>query len=256
MISVRKHAAAALRRLRTTDAVGIERKRIASEFLAELRRHDSALDELHDRIKQAVTAADTTVTDVHGVGQIVACYLIGYTGAVARFATAGHYARYNATAPIEASSGPIVRAPPQSERQPPTQPHDPHRRARPEQSRHPRSHAFYLRKQGERKTRKEAMRCLKRRMADTMSRGYSPTLSSEVKRPGKTPRGDSHIQRGRQIPEHRHFGSVIPGPNTNARTHDPVTSRAHRPRPNARPDHPLDTNRLRSGGVTRAPTCR
>ena len=30
--------------------------------------------------------------------------LIGYTGDVARFATAGHYAAYNGTAPIEFSS--------------------------------------------------------------------------------------------------------------------------------------------------------
>ena len=44
-----------------------------------------------------------------GVGPIVACYLIGYSGDVRRFPTAGHYARYNATAPIEASSGPKVR---------------------------------------------------------------------------------------------------------------------------------------------------
>lgn len=34
---------------------------------------------------------------------------IGYTGNVCRFASAGHYARYNATAPIETSSGPKVR---------------------------------------------------------------------------------------------------------------------------------------------------
>ena len=46
---------------------------------------------------------------MYGVGPIVACYLIGYTGDIRRFPTAGHYARYNATAPIEASSGPKVR---------------------------------------------------------------------------------------------------------------------------------------------------
>ena len=41
---------------------------------------------------------------VPGVGPIMAAYLIGYSGDVRRFPTAGHYARYNATAPIEASS--------------------------------------------------------------------------------------------------------------------------------------------------------
>jgi transposase len=46
---------------------------------------------------------------VHGVGPIVAAYLLGYTGDICRFPTSGHYARYNATAPIEASSGPKKR---------------------------------------------------------------------------------------------------------------------------------------------------
>ena len=53
--------------------------------------------------------ADTTVTDVYGVGPIVAAYLIGYTGDITRFATKDRYARYNATAPLEASSGPKPR---------------------------------------------------------------------------------------------------------------------------------------------------
>ena len=53
--------------------------------------------------------ADTTVTDVYGVGPIVACYLIGDTGDITRFATKDRYARYNATAPLAASSGPKPR---------------------------------------------------------------------------------------------------------------------------------------------------
>lgn len=162
-----KHAAAALRRLRPTDAVSVERKRIATEFLAEVRRHDAALDELRDRIKQAVTAADTTVVDVNGVGPIVACYLIGYTGDIARFATAGHYARYNATAPIEASSGPIVRhrLNPNGNRQ---LNHAIHIAALGQISHDTPGRAYYLRKQADGKTRKEAMRCLKRRISDAV----------------------------------------------------------------------------------------
>ena len=104
-----KRASAELRKVRPHDAIGIERKRIANDFLDEVRRTDRALVELHGRISDAVKAADTKVTDVHGVGPIVACYLIGYSGDIRRFPSAGHYARYNATAPIEASSGPNVR---------------------------------------------------------------------------------------------------------------------------------------------------
>jgi transposase len=104
-----KRAAMELRRIRPADAIGAERKHLAVELLDEVRRHDRSLIELHQRIITAVRAANTTVTDVRGVGPIVAAYLIGYSGDVRRFPTAGHYARYNATAPIEASSGPTIR---------------------------------------------------------------------------------------------------------------------------------------------------
>ena len=61
------------------------------------------------RITTAVTTADTTVTNIYGVGPVVAAIILGHTGDIARFPTAGHFARYNATAPIEASSGSRTR---------------------------------------------------------------------------------------------------------------------------------------------------
>ncbi len=160
-------AAAELRKLRPSDAIGIERKRIAVEFLDEVRRHDRALTELRRRIADAVSAANTTVTDVHGVGPIVAAYLIGYTGDIRRFASAGHYARYNATAPIEASSGPRVRhrLNPNGNRQ---LNHALHIAALGQISHDTPGRAYYLQKQTEGKSRKEAMRCLKRRISDAV----------------------------------------------------------------------------------------
>lgn len=50
-------------------------------------------------------ASGTTVTDLFGVGPIIAGMLIGYTGDVTRFANRDHYASYNGTAPVEFSSG-------------------------------------------------------------------------------------------------------------------------------------------------------
>ena len=58
------------------------------------------------RIRDAVAASGTTLTELYGVGPVVAAYMLGYSGDISRFPSAGHYARYNATAPIEASSGP------------------------------------------------------------------------------------------------------------------------------------------------------
>jgi transposase len=99
-----KQASIALRAIRPTDQVALERKRLALAFGDEVRRHDHAVVELQQRIVTAVKLANSTVTDIHGVGP-----MLGYSGDVRRFPTAGHYARYNATAPIETSSGPRVR---------------------------------------------------------------------------------------------------------------------------------------------------
>ncbi len=162
-----KRAAAELRKLRPADAVGSERKRIASELLDEVRRVDQALIELRRRVEVAVSTSNSTVTDVHGVGPIVAAYLVGYTGDVCRFPTAGHYARYNATAPIEASSGPKVRhrLNPNGNRQ---LNHALHVAALGQISHDTPGRAYYLHKQSEGKSSKEAMRCLKRRISDAV----------------------------------------------------------------------------------------
>jgi transposase len=162
-------AAAELRRIRPTDAVGIERRRLALELLAEVRRTDTDLVELKARITASVAHAATSVTDVVGVGPIMAAYLIGYTGDVRRFPSAGHYARYNGTAPIEASSGPNQRhrLNPRGNRQ---LNHALHIAAVTQVRNDTPGRAYYLRKQAEGKTKKEAMRALKRRVSDTVYR--------------------------------------------------------------------------------------
>ena len=76
-------AAAELRRIKPTDAVGVERRRLAVELLGEVRRTDTDLVELKTRIAASVNHAATTVTDVFGVGPIMAAYLIGYSGDIA-----------------------------------------------------------------------------------------------------------------------------------------------------------------------------
>jgi transposase len=160
-------AASELRCVRPADAVSAERQRLARELLDEVRRADRALAELRARIELAVVASGTTVTEVFGVGPIVAAYLIGYSGDVRRFATAGHYARYNATAPIEASSGPRVRhrLNPNGNRQ---LNHAIHVAAVTQIAHDTPGRAYYARKQAEGKTSKEALRALKRRISDAV----------------------------------------------------------------------------------------
>jgi transposase len=161
--------AAILARIRPRDAVSIERKAMARDLLAEMRRLDRDIAELADRLKIAVAASETTVTEIHGVGPVVAAYLIGHTGDVARFPSAGHYARYNGTAPIEATSGPNQRhrLNPRGNRQ---LNHALHMAAVTQVRNDTPGRAYYLRKQAEGHRRKEAMRALKRRISDAVYR--------------------------------------------------------------------------------------
>lgn len=164
-----KRAAEELRRIRAVDAVAVERKRLAAELLADVRRVDRDLAATKARIASAVEASGTSLTELYGVGSIVAAYLIGYTGDVFRFPSAGHYARYNATAPIEASSGPKKRhrLNPRGNRQ---LNHAVYMIAVTQVRNETPGRAYYLRKQAEGKSRKEAMRALKRRISDAVYR--------------------------------------------------------------------------------------
>jgi transposase len=162
-------AAAILARIRPTDPVSVERKALARDLLAEIRRVDRDLAELIARITTAVTGSATTITDVFGVGSVVAAYLIGHSGDIRRFPTAGHYARYNGTAPIQASSGPTKRhrLNPCGNRQ---LNHAVHMAAVTQVRNDTPGRAYYLRKQAEGHSRKEAMRALKRRISDVVYR--------------------------------------------------------------------------------------
>ena len=45
------------------------------------------------------------MTDLYGVGPIIACMVVGYSGDISRLRNRDHYAAYNGTAPVEFSSG-------------------------------------------------------------------------------------------------------------------------------------------------------
>jgi transposase len=112
----------------------------------------------------------TTLTEIFGIGPILAARIIGAVGNVARFPTKAHYfASYAGTAPVEASSGEVVR----------------HRLSL-AGNRHlnyalhmlatcqarsdARGGTYYRKKIAEGKSRKEALRCLKRRVCDAVFR--------------------------------------------------------------------------------------
>jgi transposase len=162
-----QRAGQVLRGLRPVELVGSERRRIALELLGDVRRIDNQLEELTKRIAVAVTASGTTVTDVYGVGPIGAASIMGHTSDVTRFPSAGHYARYNATAPLEASSGPRVRHQlnPRGNRR---LNHALHVAAITQIAHDTPGRVYFERKLVEGKTRKEALRALKRRISDAV----------------------------------------------------------------------------------------
>ena len=176
-------AAKLLRRARPKHPAGRVRRQLASELVQDVRTLDRRIAGLDERIAGEVKASGTMLTEIFGVGPILAAKILGIVGDVSRFPSKAHFASYAGVAPIEASSGEVVR----------------HKLSlagnrRLNQVMHmiavcqarsdPRGGAYHRKKLAEGKSRREAMRCLKRRISDavfrvlvTDSQLASPTVS-------------------------------------------------------------------------------
>jgi transposase len=156
-----------LRRARPCHAAGRTRKWLASELVRDVRALDRKVASLDERIREEVEASGTTLTELFGIGPILAAKIVGIVGDVGRFPNKEHFASYAGVAPIEVSSGEVVK----------------HRvslagNRRLNQVMHmiavcqarsdPRGKAYYRKKLEEGKSRREAMRCLKRRISDAV----------------------------------------------------------------------------------------
>ncbi len=177
--------------------VATERKRLARDLLVDIRRLDRDLADAKQRITDAILASGTTLTELHGVGPITAALILGHVGDPARFRTRDQFASYNGTALIEASSGPRVRhrLNPRGNR---TLNHAIHMIAVTQIRNDTPGRADYLRRQAEGKTRKEAIRALKRRISDAVWRqlqvGPAAPLTAG---PGGHPGTSTEVQRDR-----------------------------------------------------------
>jgi transposase len=146
------------------------RHALALEHLEDLRRFDDQMRASKARIAVAVTESGTTLTDLFGVGPVVAAMVIGYTGDVTRFRHRDHFAAYTGTAPIEVSSGGRIthRLSRRGNRQ---LNHAIHIAAITQiRFAHSPGRAFFDRKIAEGKTKREAVRALKRRISDAIYR--------------------------------------------------------------------------------------
>ena len=157
------------RRARPKHPAGRVRRRLASEVVRDVRALDRRIAELDERIGVEVEASGTMLTEIFGVGPILAAKIVGIVGDVSRFPSKAHFASYAGVAPIEASSGEVVRhrlslAGNRSLNQ------VMHMIAVCQARSDPRGGAYHRKKLAEGKSRREAMRCLKRRISDTVYR--------------------------------------------------------------------------------------
>jgi transposase len=164
-----KRAGALLGTVEPTNGVVAERCHQAASLLEDVRRLDAEVKAIKGRIRAAVAATGTSLTDVYGVGPVTAAIILGHSGDVGRFASRHHYASYTGTAPLEASSGPKKRhrLNPRGNRQ---LNHALHIAAIAQISHDSPGRTYYLRKIDEAKTTKEALRALKRRISDAVYR--------------------------------------------------------------------------------------
>jgi transposase len=159
---------------------------LARELIADLERIDAQRREARRRTAQAVRASGSTLTQLYGVGPIVAGTVLGYVRDIHRFPTADRFASYNGTAPIEVSSGErkVFRLSRRGNRK---LNFVIHMVALAQiRQRHSEGRAYYDRKIEQGMTCKGALRALKRRISDRIYK----QLRADAER-GKDPGGQS-----------------------------------------------------------------
>ena len=215
------HAARILAQATPSGAVALARAELAAEFLADLRHLDGQLRDTRKKLAAAVRASGTTLTQVFGVGPVIAGTIVGDVGDVARFPGRDHFASYNGTAPVEVSSGnrKIHRLSLRGNRR---INHAIHMAAITQlRHKHSQGRAYYDKKVAEGKTHKEALRSLKRKVSDAifarLQADARQAAAARTNGPGGQPGNGSDSSAASSHPERQLFGPATPGPDTTIR---------------------------------------
>jgi transposase len=102
-------AKALLAKVRPRDAAGKARRRVAAELIADLERVYARKKTANKELKALVAQTGTRLMDLRGIGPSGAARLLVEVGDITRFPDRNHFASWNGTAPIDASSGDQVR---------------------------------------------------------------------------------------------------------------------------------------------------
>jgi transposase len=207
--------------VRPRDVAGTTRRRVAAELIGDLERIHARKKAADKELRVLLAATGTSLLDLHGIGPSGAARLLVEVGDITRFPDRNHFASWNGTAPIDASSGDHVR----------------HRLSRAGnrqinrtlhimatvQLRNPGiGRDYYDRRKAEGKSSMEAMRCLKRRLSDIVYRELlDDAVARRVTRSGTGPGG----QRGNDS-------------DSSAAGSQPHTDSSDKPHPNPPRTHP------------------
>ena len=82
---------------------------VAKRHIRHIRELNRQIDDLATQITAMVRASGTTLTNIYGVGALVAAEILAGVGDPTRYTTKAKFAMANGTAPLEASSRRVVR---------------------------------------------------------------------------------------------------------------------------------------------------
>ena len=209
---IRDRAKALLAKVRPRDVAGKARRRVAAELISDLERVHARRKAADKELRELVAATGTKLMELTGIGPSGAARLLVEVGDITRFPNKAHFASWNGTAPIDASSGDQVR----------------HRLSRAGnrqinralhimatvQLRNPtEGRAYFDRKKASGKTSMEAMRCLKRRLSDLVYKTMLDDLvTAQRTGPGRQPGNDSVSSVTGSQPSAGSSDKSLPGP--------------------------------------------
>src|SRR6478609_934436 len=160
-----RQAKALLATVRPRDAAGKTRRRVAAELISDLERIYTRKKAANKELTELVAATGTGLLDLPGIGPSGAARLLVEVGDITRFPNKAHFASWNGTAPLDASSGDQIRH--RLSRKGNRQINQVlHTMARVQLHIPTEGRAYYDRKKADGKAPMEAMRCVKRRLSD------------------------------------------------------------------------------------------
>ena len=197
--------------VRPRGEAGKMRRRMAAEELDEVARLDAKLKAMKAELRAAVLVTGSHLMDIHGIGPAGAARILADVGDVARFPNRDHFASWNGTAPIDASSGQHIR----------------HRLSRAGNRRinhvlymagivqlrnDTKGRRYYRRRLADGKTAMEAMRCLRRQLSDVVYRQLTADAAAKNAGPGGHPGTTLKSSAADLTPDIGSSDKPLPGP--------------------------------------------